>query len=77
MTEITATSHPREVASEAEGGHFPPPQAPPPPSIRRRVPALERRYPPGCPDPDWCGGNNVCYWDCLRGPYDDLDESDG
>jgi len=31
-----------------------------------RVPALERRYPPGCPDPDWCAGNNVCYWECIR-----------
>ena len=37
-----------------------------------RVPALERRYPPGCPDPDWCAGNNVCYLGMYaRGP--DLD----
>ncbi len=29
-----------------------------------RVPALETRYPGGCPDPDWCSGNGCCYWDC-------------
>lgn len=21
-------------------------------------------YPPGCPDRDWCCGNDVCFWDC-------------
>jgi hypothetical protein len=32
-----------------------------------RVPAIDQRFPPrGCPDPDWCRGNNVCYWDCSR-----------
>lgn len=30
----------------------------------RKIPADEQRYPPGCPDPDWCAGNRVCYWDC-------------
>ena len=28
------------------------------------VPALTQRHPPGCPDADWCRGNNVCYWSC-------------
>jgi hypothetical protein len=29
------------------------------------VPPYRRwRYPPGCPDPDWCSGNGVCYWRC-------------
>ncbi len=35
----------------------------------KRVPALEQRHPPGCPDPDWCAGNNVCYWRCSV-PFD-------
>lgn len=38
---------------------------------RSRVPAFERRYPPGCPDPDWCAGNGVCYWCCDRSPDDE------
>lgn len=42
-------------------------------------PADEQRYPPGCPDPDWCRGNG-CYWDCKydgdieRGEQIDRDE---
>lgn len=40
---------------------------------KHRVPAHERRYPPGCPDGDWCRGNNVCYWNC-KGDSDDLHE---
>jgi hypothetical protein len=44
--------------------------------LRHRVPALEQRHPPGCPDPDWCAGNAVCYWGCTRGPYDDLCEDE-
>lgn len=28
------------------------------------IPAGDRRYPAGCPDPDWCRGNRSCYWDC-------------
>ncbi len=39
-------------------------------------PALKQLYPPGCPDPDWCGGNNACYWRCTAPP--DIDsEYDG
>lgn len=30
----------------------------------RRIPADDRRYPPGCPDGDWCRGNRMCFWDC-------------
>lgn len=29
------------------------------------IPADKRRYPPGCPDPDWCRGNRACWWDCT------------
>lgn len=28
------------------------------------IPADRRRYPPDCPDPDWCRGNRSCYWRC-------------
>lgn len=44
---------------------------------RRRVPALERRHPPGCPDADWCAGNGVCYWDCLGMDDDEWEEAFG
>jgi hypothetical protein len=32
--------------------------------LKRVIPADERRYPPGCPDGDWCRGNRICYWNC-------------
>jgi hypothetical protein len=36
-----------------------------PPAPRRpKIPAELTRYPPGCPDPDWCTGNGVCHWRC-------------
>jgi hypothetical protein len=41
-----------------------------------RIPAHKRRYPPGCPDPDWCAGNNVCYWECSRGPDQEPETED-
>ena len=31
---------------------------------RPLLPANVNRYPPRCPDPDWCRCNHVCYWDC-------------
>jgi hypothetical protein len=40
------------------------------------IPACEQRYPPGCPDPDWCSGNGLCYWNCTAGPDDDLIEAE-
>jgi len=36
------------------------------------VPADGTRYPTGCPDPDWCRGNRVCYWRCQADPDEDL-----
>jgi hypothetical protein len=36
--------------------------------MTRRVPAQEQRYPPLCPDPDYCVGNNMCFWDCEADP---------
>jgi hypothetical protein len=26
--------------------------------------AAEPLHPRGCPDPEWCIGNNGCYWNC-------------
>jgi hypothetical protein len=40
----------------------------------RIVAARRRRYPPGCPDADWCAGNNLCYWNCEG--RRDVDETD-
>jgi len=41
------------------------PQATPEPTAKREpIPADLTRHPPGCPDPDWCSGNGLCYWDC-------------
>jgi hypothetical protein len=39
------------------------------------VPARERPNPPGCPDPVWCAGNNVCHWECTRS-FDDEPETE-
>lgn len=30
------------------------------------IPADQRRYPAGCPDPDWCRGNRACHWNCKE-----------
>ena len=38
-----------------------------------RIPADERRHPPGCPDADWCRGNRACWWDC-QGRLSDNEE---
>ena len=40
----------------------------------KRVPALKQSHPPGCPDPDWCAGNGVCYWDCTGRQADEYEE---
>lgn len=40
------------------------------------IPADTIRHPSGCPDPDWCVGNRVCYWDC-RGEFGGIPEEDG
>jgi hypothetical protein len=37
------------------------------------IPADDRRDPPGCPDPDWCRGNRLCYWHCKARPDDVLE----
>ena len=29
------------------------------------IPADVMNYPPGCPDPIWCSGNRLCYWQCF------------
>lgn len=31
------------------------------------------RYPPGCPDADWCSGNSTCHWDCQGDPDAGID----
>lgn len=33
-----------------------------------KIPADEQRYPYGCPDPEWCRGNRLCYWKCQADP---------
>lgn len=38
------------------------------------IPADSRRYPVGCPDPDWCRGNRLCYWDCTADPDEIIEQ---
>lgn len=38
------------------------------------IPAREKRYPPGCPDPDWCISNKGCYWNCRDDGTDHIGE---
>lgn len=38
------------------------------------IPADQQRYPPRCPDPDWCRGSKLCYWHCVARPDDDLEQ---
>jgi hypothetical protein len=38
-----------------------------------KTPADLQRYPPGCPDPDWCSGNRVCYWACETAGWEEWD----
>jgi hypothetical protein len=40
-----------------------------------RIPADERRHPPGCPDADWCRGNRACWWDCQGRLSDAAEQS--
>ena len=47
----------------------------PTPKKPRRNPARERRYPPGCPDPDWCSANG-CWWDCQGEDAERLDREE-
>ena len=37
-------------------------------TIPTEPPFKRWRHPPGCPDSDWCSGNNDCFWDCQGDP---------
>lgn len=36
------------------------------PAVKADIPADRQRHPSGCPDPDWCSGNRICYWNCRN-----------
>lgn len=35
------------------------------PDLNSKVPARRERRPAGCPDADYCWGNNLCFWHCV------------
>lgn len=35
------------------------------PDPNSKVPARRELYPAGCPDHDYCAGNNMCFWRCV------------
>lgn len=40
------------------------------PGAAADIPADKQRHPFGCPDPEWCRGNRLCYWHCNAEPDD-------
>jgi hypothetical protein len=33
------------------------------------------RHPPGCPDSDWCSGNDACFWRCQGDPDEGIEDA--